>query len=64
MINTLKNLSLKQLIDSFKLIDKQEITVEVAMVRGWLMEGIEALATEESFDKWIDTDNIDEIIAK
>ena len=64
MKNTMMNLNLKQLIGAFKLIDEKEMTVEVAMVRGWLMDGIEALATEESFDEWLDTDNIDAIIAK
>ena len=64
MKNTMMNLNLKQLIGAFKLIDEKEVTVEVAMVRGWLMDGIEALATEESFDEWLDTDNIDAIIAK
>lgn len=64
MKNTMMNLNLKQLIGAFKLIDKKEMTVEVAVVRGWLIDGIEALATEESFDEWLDTDNIDAIIAK
>ena len=54
MKNTMMNLNLKQLIGAFKLIDEKEMTVEVAMVRGWLMDGIEALATEESFDEWLD----------
>lgn len=64
MKNTMMNLNLKQLIGAFKLIDEKEMTVKVAMVRGWLMDSIEALATEESFDEWLDTDNIDAIIAK
>ena len=56
--------SLDELKKLFAETDKMEISQEVATVRGWLMDAIEKLATPESFDEWIETDNLETLKAR
>ena len=64
MKKQMMNLTLNQMIEAFTLTEEMEMTEELPTVRGWLMDGIEKLATAESFEKWIETDDINEIKAK
>ena len=58
------NYTLEKAIELMKQTDTTENSPELYMVRGWLMENIEAKATPESFDKWIDTDDYSVLIAR
>jgi len=49
----LKNLSMELLIETWEQVDKMEVTVDVANIRGWLMNELERRNTE-SFEKWVD----------
>jgi hypothetical protein len=44
--------------------DRISMTEELPTVRGWLMDAIEKLATPESFDEWIETDNLEILKAR
>lgn len=46
---------LADLIDQFELTADAPITIELATVRGWLMDEIQSRCPE-SFDKWLDSD--------
>ena len=48
-------LSTAELVTQFELTEKMQISVEVAMVRGWLMDELEK-RNPEAFDAWIDSD--------
>ena len=42
------------LIESFELTINEKISIELGMVRGWIMDELE-LRNQESFDAWIDS---------
>jgi len=48
-------LTTADLVKQFELTDKMEISTEVAIVRGWLMDELEK-RNPEAFDAWIDSD--------
>ena len=48
-------MSLEQLIEIWKEIDKKKATKEIIKVRGWLLDELEK-RNKEAFDKWIDDD--------
>jgi hypothetical protein len=51
--------NLDELKKLFAETDKMPMTEELPTVRGWLMDAIEKLATPESFDEWIETDDLE-----
>lgn len=53
--NVLKELSTENLIKQFEMLEKMKISVETAMVRGWIMDELEE-RDSEAFDKWLDLD--------
>lgn len=53
IINNLKGMSVNKLIDLWNETDKKEVTPEVARVRGWLLDAMEA-KNPEAFDAWME----------
>ena len=53
-------LTLRDLIRQWELVDRMAISVEVAMVRGWLMDELRK-QDPEAFDRWIDSDDDDNV---
>lgn len=52
--NMIKEKSTEQLLDLWMMISNT-VSVDAAMVRGWLMDELE-VRNPEGFDKWLDTD--------
>lgn len=52
--NMIKEKSTEQLLDLWMMIS-DTVSVDAAMVRGWLMDELEA-RNPEGFDRWLDTD--------
>lgn len=52
--NMIKEKSTEQLLDLWMMI-RDTVSVDAAMVRGWLMDELEA-RNPEGFDRWLDTD--------
>lgn len=50
-----EKLNTAELINQFELTEKMQISIEVAMVRGWIMDELEK-RNPEAFDAWIDSD--------
>jgi hypothetical protein len=50
---TLKKMTIQKLIELWNETSKQELTSELAMVRGWIMDALE-FKNPEAFDKWVD----------
>ena len=53
IVNNLKGMSEKKLVELWNEVDKKEVNLEVAKVRGWLMEALEA-KNPEAFDAWME----------
>ena len=51
----LAKMSLGQLIEIWKEVDKKKATKEIIKVRGWLLDELEK-RNKDAFDKWIDND--------
>ena len=51
----LSRLSTEQLIKEFDMTEDIPITLELSMVRGWIMDELEK-RNPEAFDKWLDLD--------
>ena len=49
----LSRLSTEQLIKEFDMTEDIPITLELSMVRGWIMDELEK-RNPEAFDKWLD----------
>lgn len=56
----LKKLSLEKLVQQFELTTNLPATIEVAMVRGWLMDAIEE-KNEKGFAEWIENSDDDNV---
>jgi len=56
--------NLNTAIEAMKQTDNMKMTDELPIVREWLMDTIERLTTPESFEKWIDTDDYSQLVAK
>ena len=50
-----EKLNTAELVNQFELTEKMPISIEVAMVRGWIMDELEK-RNPEAFDAWIDSD--------
>lgn len=50
--------SIKQLICLWDITEAADITVEMAIVRGWLMDEFER-RDEAAFDRWMESDKLD-----
>ena len=50
---------LADLIDQFELTTDMPLTIELATVRGWLMDEIQSRCPE-SFDRWLDTETCED----
>jgi hypothetical protein len=48
-------LSTAELVNQFELTETMQISIETAMVRGWIMDELEK-RNPEAFDAWIDSD--------
>ena len=53
MKTNLKNLSLEKLLELWNEVSKKKTTVEVAEVRGWILEAIED-KNPEGFNEYLD----------
>jgi hypothetical protein len=51
----LSRLSIEQLIKEFDMTEDIPISLELSMVRGWIMDELEK-RNSEAFDKWLDLD--------
>lgn len=51
----LSRLSIEQLIKEFDMTEDIPISLELSMVRGWIMDKLEK-RNPEAFDKWLDLD--------
>lgn len=51
--NMISKKSTADLVEMFEITEKQENSSEVYMVRGWIMDELEA-RDPDAFDKWID----------
>lgn len=51
----LSRLSIEQLIKEFDMTEDIPISLELSMVRGWIMDELEK-RNPETFDKWLDLD--------
>lgn len=51
----LSRLSIEQLIKEFDMTEDIPISLELSMVRGWIMDELEK-RNPEAFDKWLDLD--------
>lgn len=51
----LSRLSIEQLIKEFDMTEAIPISLELSMVRGWIMDELEK-RNPEAFDKWLDLD--------
>ena len=51
----LSRLSVEQLIKEFDMTEAIPISLELSMVRGWIMDELEK-RNPEAFDKWLDLD--------
>lgn len=51
----LNRLSVEQLIKEFDMTEVMPISLELSMVRGWIMDELEK-RNPEAFDKWLDLD--------
>ena len=61
-MNSLRKMSLEQLVGRFELTSKMEASVELAMVRGWLMDAIEE-RNPEGYNRWIENSDEDDVRA-
>ena len=57
-------LSLKDLKEFWQKTENTESEMSDYIIRGWLIDELEERVTEESFDAWLDSDNIDDLIQK
>jgi hypothetical protein len=48
-------LSTAELVNQFELTETMQISIETAMVRGWIMDELEK-RNPEAFDAWMDSD--------
>lgn len=55
VIAMLSRLSTEQLIKEFDMPEDIPISLELSMVRGWIMDELEK-RNPEAFDKWLDLD--------
>ena len=51
-----KNASTKQLLELWELTEQMALSPELPIVRGWLMDELEA-RDPEGFDRWLDSDD-------
>ena len=51
-----KNASTKQLLELWELTEQMNRSLELPIVRGWLMDELEA-RDPEGFDRWMDSDD-------
>lgn len=51
----LSRLSIEQLIKEFDMTEDIPVSLELSMVRGWIMDELEK-RNPEAFDKWLDLD--------
>lgn len=49
----ISNLTLPELLDEWELTNKMKVSVECAMVRGWLMDELES-RNPKAFDEWLE----------
>ena len=59
----LSRLSVEQLIKEFDMTEVIPISLELSMVRGWIMDELEK-RNQEAFDKWLDLDYPDNVSLK
>jgi hypothetical protein len=53
IVNNLTKCSTSKLIDLWNETEKQELSVDLATTRGWIMEALET-KNPQAFDEWID----------
>ena len=51
-----KNASTKQLLELWELTEQMALSPELTIVRGWLMDELEA-RDPEGFDRWMDSED-------
>lgn len=59
----IKNAYTEQLLELWELTAKQKPSVELAIVRGWLMDELE-IRDQKGFNAWLDDDRPDEDLRK
>ena len=56
----LARFSIKQLCENWEETNKQDVTIELATVRGWLQDEFER-RDQINFDAWLDCDDMDKM---
>ena len=56
IIKMIKGINTEKLVELWNHTEKQEMSAEVARVRGWIMEALES-KNKVAFDNWIDAGN-------